>query len=89
MVENIDCTIVAQQPKLRPYIEKMIANVAGTLGIEEGRVNIKATTEEGLGFTGREEGIAAQAVCLLRSALEDLDRPSGCPGCPGCQAEQP
>ena len=89
MVENIDCTIVAQQPKLRPYIEKMIANVAGTLGIEEGRGNIKATTEEGLGFTGREEGIAAQAVCLLRSALEDLERPSGCPGCPGCQAEQP
>ena len=84
MVENVDCTIVAQQPKLRPYIEQMVTNVADTLGIERERVNVKATTEEGLGFTGSLEGISAQAVCLLRSALEDLDLGSGCPGCPGC-----
>ncbi len=82
MVENIDCTVIAQRPKLAPYIEQMISNVARTLGLEREQVNIKATTEEGLGFTGRLEGISAQAVCLLRSALEDLDRQSGCPGCP-------
>ena len=84
MVENVDCTIIAQQPKLRPYIEKMIENIAEALGVEPERVNIKATTEEGLGFTGNLEGIAAQAVCLLRSALEDLDLRQGCPECPGC-----
>ncbi len=84
MVENIDCTIVAQKPKLRPYIEQMIANTAAALGLEKEQVNIKATTEEGLGFTGKMEGISAQAVCLLRSALEDLDRQTGCSGCAAC-----
>ncbi len=64
-IENIDATILAQEPRLSPYIEKMRTNIAGTLGIETGRVSVKATTEEGLGFTGKKEGIAAQAVCLL------------------------
>ena len=81
-IENIDCTIIAQRPKLSPYIGMMISNVAGTLGIDEDQVNIKATTDEGMGFTGRLEGISAQAVCLIRSALEDLDMRQECPGCP-------
>ena len=65
VVENIDATIIAQRPKLRPYIEEMEHNIAGVLKLHPGQVNIKATTEEGLGFTGTEEGIASQAVCLL------------------------
>ena len=64
-VGNIDSIIIAQRPKMMPYLEQMRKNTAAGLGIEEGRVSIKATTEEGLGFTGRGEGIAAQAVCLL------------------------
>ena len=62
---NIDATIIAQAPKLRPYIDTMNANVASTLEIDISKVNIKATTEEGLGFTGSGEGISAQAICLL------------------------
>lgn len=64
-ISNIDCTIIAQEPKLMPYIETMRSNVAATLGIDTSLVNIKATTEEHLGFTGRKEGIAAHAVCLI------------------------
>ena len=64
-VGNIDAVIIAQRPKMMPYLEQMRKNTAAALGIGEGRVSIKATTEEGLGFTGRGEGIAAQAVCLL------------------------
>lgn len=64
-VGNIDAVIIAQRPKMMPYLAQMRKNTAAALGIEEGRVSIKATTEEGLGFTGRGEGIAAQAVCLL------------------------
>ena len=62
---NLDATILAQRPKLRPYIDKMRENIAETLGVDIDRVSVKATTEEGLGFTGAEEGIAAQAVALL------------------------
>lgn len=65
VISNIDCTIIAQRPKLAPYIEKMRENIAETLGIGKERVNVKATTEESLGFTGRGEGIAAHAVCLI------------------------
>lgn len=65
VVGNIDATIIAQKPKLRPYIEEMEQNIAGTLGISSDQVNVKATTEEGLGFSGREEGIAAQAIIFL------------------------
>ena len=61
VIENIDATVIAQKPKLRPYIEEMEENIAKTLHIEKKQINVKATTEERLGFTGREEGIAAQA----------------------------
>lgn len=64
-VENIDSIIIAQKPKMSPFISLMIKNISQTLEISESQVNVKATTEEGLGFTGREEGIAAKAVCLL------------------------
>ncbi|WP_447581669.1 2-C-methyl-D-erythritol 2,4-cyclodiphosphate synthase [Anaerotignum faecicola] len=62
---NIDASIIAQEPKMAPYIEIMRKNIADALNIDMGAVNIKATTEEGLGFTGRGEGIAASAVCLI------------------------
>ena len=64
-VVNIDATVIAQKPKLRPYIDSMRENIASTLEIDLDQVNIKATTEEHLGFTGREEGISSQAVCLI------------------------
>ncbi len=64
-VGNIDVTILCQKPKLKPHIPQMAENIAGRLGIDIGRVNVKATTEEGLGFTGAMEGMACHAVCLL------------------------
>ncbi len=64
-VSNIDATVIAQKPKLAPHIEDMRANIANTLGVDPSRVNVKATTEERLGFTGREEGISAHAVALI------------------------
>ncbi|MDC7288117.1 2-C-methyl-D-erythritol 2,4-cyclodiphosphate synthase [Blautia schinkii] len=64
-VGNIDAVIIAQKPKMAPHIPQMRINMARALGIRESQLNIKATTEEGLGFTGRGEGIASQAVCLL------------------------
>lgn len=64
-VVNVDGTIIAQRPKLSPHIPDMRSNIAAVLGIEVDRINLKATTEEGLGFTGSGEGIAAQAVALL------------------------
>ncbi|MGM9646249.1 MAG: 2-C-methyl-D-erythritol 2,4-cyclodiphosphate synthase [Eubacteriales bacterium] len=64
-IENIDCTIIAQAPKMSPHIMKMRDNIAKTLCIDPSLVNVKATTEEKLGFTGRGEGIAAHCVCLL------------------------
>ena len=64
-VGTIDATILAQRPKLRPYIEAMCQNLADACGLARDRVSVKATTEEGLGFTGAGEGIAAHAVCLL------------------------
>ena len=64
-VGNVDITIIAQKPKLAPYIMQMRGNVAQALGVDEAAVNVKATTTERLGFAGREEGIAAEAVCLL------------------------
>ncbi len=62
---NIDSTIVAQAPKMRPFIDKMEENIAMCLNIDKSQINVKATTEEGLGFTGALEGISASAVCLL------------------------
>lgn len=64
-VVNVDATIIAQAPRMAPYIADMIANIAGDLDVTENAINIKATTTERLGFTGRGEGIAAQAVCLI------------------------
>lgn len=64
-VGNIDATIIAQRPKMASYIPKIRENIANTLGLELNQVNIKATTEEGLGFTGSGDGISAQAVCIL------------------------
>ena len=66
--ENVDATVIAQKPKLAPYIDRMKENIAAELGVDPDRVNVKATTEERLGFTGREEGIAAHAVCLIEKA---------------------
>ena len=93
IIENIDATIIAQKPKMRPYIDEMRANIAKTLGIEVSQVNVKATTEEGLGFTGSGEGISSQAICLLSSADELIDKGTAavandqvrpCASCPGC-----
>ena len=88
IIENIAATVIAQKPKLRPYIEQMEQNIADTLHIAKNQVNVKATTEEHLGFTGREEGISANAVCMLSTIYENSmvvgDSEGGCPGCGGC-----
>ncbi|MGN0710278.1 MAG: 2-C-methyl-D-erythritol 2,4-cyclodiphosphate synthase [Anaerovoracaceae bacterium] len=64
-IGNIDATVIAQAPKLMPYIDEMKINIAETLKISHNKVNVKATTTEKLGFTGRKEGIASEAVCIL------------------------
>ena len=64
-VSNVDVTMIAQAPKLRPHIETMERNIAGALNMEVSRINVKATTEEHLGFTGNKEGMSCHAVCLL------------------------
>ena len=88
VVENIDATVIAQKPKLRPYIEQMEENIAETLGIAKDQINIKATTEEGLGFTGTQQGISAQAVCLLNGFYESSVAVGGnCSGCSGCSKQ--
>ena len=89
-IENIDATIIAQAPKMRPYIDTMRENIAKELSLDISQINVKATTEEGLGFTGNGEGISAQAICMLTSPrelyAEDVSTPAtgGCAGCPGC-----
>lgn len=99
IIGNIDATIVAQRPKLAPYIPAMVENIAKVLEIDINQVNIKATTEEGLGFTGTGKGMSAKAICLL-NALDDYayngkdsiayeydsdqTAPSKCDSCPGC-----
>ncbi len=92
LIENIDATIIAQAPKMRPHIDEMRQNIADALGIELSQVNVKATTEEGLGFTGSGEGISSQAICLLTSPIElhstnvtfqTGEAPKGC--CGGCE----
>lgn len=87
VVENIDATIIAQKPKMAPHIPKMRENIAKTLGLELDQINIKATTEEGLGFTGSGEGISSQAICSLEKMTRysvDVTPQEGCGGCPGC-----
>ena len=83
LIENIDATIIAQAPKMRPHIDQMRQNMAAALKIDVSQINVKATTEEGLGFTGAGEGISAQAICLLNSpmGLYDQNVTSGCGGC--------
>ena len=91
VIENIDSTIIAQRPKLMPYLAQMRENVAEALGLEVSQVSIKATTEEGLGFTGNGEGIAAQAVCCLIPLMDlvsddiVMGPAGGCSGCRGCE----
>lgn len=88
LIENIDATIIAQAPKMRPHIDAMRENIAKALKMDVVQVNVKATTEEGLGFTGTGEGISAQAVCLLTSPYDLSSQPvqMGCSGCTGCAA---
>lgn len=84
---NIDATIIAQRPKMAPHIPQMVENVARVLKLEKNQVNIKATTEEGLGFTGTGEGISSQAICALMpitSYIDDDRAVAGCGGCGGC-----
>ena len=86
VIENIDSTIIAQAPKMRPHIDTMRENIAKALEIGVAFVNVKATTEEGLGFTGTGEGISAQAICMLTSPF-DLTAgqiAGNCAGCAGC-----
>ena len=91
IVENIDATIIAQKPKMRPYIEEMEKNIAAALHIDVSQVNVKATTEEGLGFTGTEQGISSQAICALTTIYESsvavADSQAGCEGCAGCRKQ--
>ncbi|MEE1249196.1 MAG: 2-C-methyl-D-erythritol 2,4-cyclodiphosphate synthase [Lachnospiraceae bacterium] len=92
VIENIDATIIAQKPKMRPFINEMEENIARVLGISKNQVNVKATTEEGLGFTGKEEGISAQAICALSSIYENSAYVGGtetpCGSCGGCKREK-
>lgn len=93
LIENIDATIIAQAPKMRPHIDAMRENIAKALGLDVAQVNVKATTEEGLGFTGIGEGISSQAICMLTTPRElyatDVTNAAGeatskCAGCSGC-----
>lgn len=85
VVENIDATIIAQRPKMAPHIGEMRRNIAAALHLELDQVNVKATTEEGLGFTGTGEGISAQVVACLDS-IRNYSYPVGgdCGNCGGC-----
>lgn len=90
LIENIDATIIAQAPKMRPHIDRMRENIARVLNIEVNQVNVKATTEEGLGFTGSGEGISSQSICMLTSPfnLTARDVANGCEGCGGCKKHE-
>ena len=85
VVENIDATIIAQKPKMRPHIPQMEENIAKAMHISVDQINVKATTEEGLGFTGTEQGISSQAICCLTTIYENsvavADSEGGCAGC--------
>lgn len=87
LIENIDATIIAQAPKMRPYIDEMRGNIARALELDVEHVNVKATTEEGLGFTGTGEGISSQAICMLTSPFDLTAQQisGGCEGCSGCK----
>lgn len=89
IIENVDATIIAQKPKMALHINKMVENVAKVLRIDKDRVNIKATTEEGLGFTGEGKGISAQAVACINTvsnyAYENSVPFDSCASCGGCR----
>lgn len=94
VIENIDSIIVAQKPKLAPYIENMRSNIADALGLDVSLVSVKATTEEGMGFTGSLDGMSSYAVVLLTEVdncryidvlAADSENMSGCAGCTGCK----
>lgn len=89
VIENIDATVIAQRPKLAPYRPQMAANIAEALHLDVSRVSVKATTEEGLGFTGTGQGIASQAITLLTEVADycydNRMIVNGCGGCGGCQ----
>lgn len=94
-IENIDATIIAQAPKMRPHIDKMRENIANALSIDISQVSVKATTEEGLGFTGEGKGISAQAICMLNSPIDfatmdvaTLAPQTKCDRCSGCSKNQ-
>ncbi|MDR2023237.1 MAG: 2-C-methyl-D-erythritol 2,4-cyclodiphosphate synthase [Hungatella sp.] len=89
VIENIDATVIAQKPKLLTYRPEMVKNIGEALKLPDGKVNVKATTEEGLGFTGKGEGITSQAIALLTSmedyCYDDRIMAEGCGGCcKGC-----
>ena len=93
IIENIDATVIAQRPKLAAFRPQMVENIAAALGIDETRVNVKATTEEGLGFTGSGEGISSQAITLLTTVDNycydrEMIETAGCGGCGGCPQRQ-
>lgn len=92
IVENVDATIIAQKPKMRPHIDAMRHNIADALGMELDQINVKATTEEGLGFTGSCEGISSHAICSLEkitnySSYDVAQTSGGCEGCGGCRKQ--
>lgn len=88
IIENIDATIIAQRPKMAPHMAEMKKNIAEALQIEEDQLNLKATTEEGLGFTGTGEGISSQAICavekMMNRSYDVTPTDSKCASCPGC-----
>ena len=86
VIENIDATIIAQRPKMRPYIDQMRENMAEALGIETNQVSVKATTEEGLGFTGTGEGISSHAICAIEkfTNFSSVDVSAEGPACGRC-----
>lgn len=97
IIGNIDATIIAQRPKMAPHIGQMRRNMAKALNISEDRINVKATTEEGLGFTGEGLGISSQAICLLeeignyagRDVMYEESQPlDRCASCNGCRKEE-
>ena len=93
IIENIDATVIAQRPKLAAFRPQMVENIAAALGIDETRVNVKATTEEGLGFMGSGEGISSQAITLLTTVDNycydrEMIETAGCGGCGGCPQRQ-
>lgn len=86
VINNIDATLIAQQPKIAPYREQMVHNIAAALKIDTSIVNVKATTEEGLGFTGEMKGMSAQAICSVSQITESSYEAAvgDCQGCSGC-----